>query len=87
MITTSRYGIPRFINELEKGKYEIYGESLYLRYGGTDLSNDILSIDYEGGPMISVGEDMKFYGGEGIISKIEQFESDKPNHFLIYTNV
>lgn len=80
MITTSRYGHARFINEIKQGVYEIYGNSLYMR-----VSEEY--IDYEGGPMILVGEDMKFYGGEGIISKIEQFESDKPNHFLIYTNV
>ena len=55
IITQSRYGNRRTIEcvDSEKGIFKVYGKSLFTR-GAEDM------FDFEGGPMLQVGEE--FYG-------------------------
>ena len=62
----SRYGHEVFLKKISESRYELYGNfSLYQLV--KDETGNIISVDLEGGPMISVGDHMQ----EGlVISKI-----------------
>ena len=68
IVTQSRYGDKRTIEcvDSEKGIFKIYGKAHFCRQGET-------MFDFEGGPMLEVGEE--FYGLgtiAGIDSKVKQ---------------
>lgn len=57
----SRYGQPRYIYQNTENEFIIFGESQYIRIGGNDI---IEYIDYEGGPFIGIGDNLKEWIGE-----------------------
>lgn len=76
-IIKSRYGDNRYIEQLEIGLYSIYGESQYIRSGEL--------LDFEGGPIFFIDSPSELLNNE-VVLKIERGNSDKPNHYLIYTD-
>lgn len=73
----SRYGDKRYIEQLDVGLYSIYGESQYIREGEL--------LDFEGGPIFFIDSPSELLNNE-VVLKIERGNSDKPNHYLIYTD-
>ena len=69
IITQSRYGNRRTIEcvDSEKGIFKVYGKSLFTR-GAEDM------FDFEGGPMLQVGEE--FYG-LGTIAGLDTTKRDE----------
>lgn len=74
----SRYGVPRYIEKLNENAYLIYGNSNYIRSGEN-------FIDYEGGPNISVGQQI-FRDDKlrTVTSIVENPLEGKPNCYKIF---
>lgn len=71
----SRYDDDRYLKKLSKNKYLIYGKSLYSRFvAGFE------SVDFEGGPFISIGDTFKWLDGE--VKEIEPY--DGTNEDFVY---
>ena len=80
IITQSRYGDKRTIEcvDSEKGIFKIYGKAHFCRQGET-------MFDFEGGPMLEVGEEFYGFGTiAGIDSKMKQ---DQGTDAVVYVSV
>lgn len=78
--TQSRYGDKRTIEcvDSEKGIFKIYGKAHFCRQGET-------MFDFEGGPMLEVGEEFYGFGTiAGIDSKVKQ---DQGTDAVVYVSV
>lgn len=77
----NKYGKPRFLEEIDEDTICIYGESSSVTIERNKENNEIVSIEYENGPRIIVGEEIS----RSIITEIIKDEEDynKPNSFLI----
>jgi hypothetical protein len=86
LIIVSRYNVERRLGKDTKSWY-IAGESLYMRYGTSSEDLSVLTfIDFDGGPMISVGQSLAtIHKGAPpeIITKIE-FDEEK-DFYRLYT--
>ena len=72
----SRYGDKRTIIANGHGWYTIEGKSLFYRAGMSDNNTDIAYVDFEGGPLLQIGDD--FSGHGKILSlTIEKAEKDQ----------
>lgn len=61
----SRYGQERHLKKIDDDTYIVYGESAFMR-GAEDM------VDFEGGPMLQVGDDLSIFGHPDlVIKKIE----------------
>lgn len=78
----SKYGDTRTLEQLTSNSWKISGISNYIRILGK-----MEAIDYEGGPYIEVGMNLKSIGGNGIIKSIESLNDNKEiPEFLIRTD-
>ena len=78
--TQSRYGDKRTIEcvDSDKGIFKIYGKAHFCRQGET-------MFDFEGGPMLEVGEEFYGFGTiAGIDSKVKQ---DQGTDAVVYVSV
>ena len=78
--TQSRYGDKRTIEcvDSDKGIFKIYGKAHFCRQGET-------MFDFEGGPMLEVGEEFYGFGTiAGIDSKVKQ---DQGTDACVYVSV
>jgi hypothetical protein len=82
-IQSSRYGQRRTVTDNGHGIYTIEGEARYTRAGMSECNTKIGYFDPEGGPFISVGDDLGF----GQISEIRIEPSGKKDHFKIRVEV
>ena len=80
IITQSRYGDKRTIEcvDSEKGIFKIYGKSYFARQGDG-------MFDFEGGPMLEVGED--FYGLGTIAGIDSKVGHDHGTDACVYVSV
>ena len=77
----ARRNEPRYFELQENGDYLIWGESYFMRCSGID---ELQSIDYENGPYINVGMDLKHFGLSGIIKEIKpELNVDAPNCYRL----
>jgi hypothetical protein len=76
VLTMSRYGEPRYIEELNDNECLIYGRCNYGRMIGDDI-NDLTAIDFEGGPYLNKGFNLKNLRSELGDLIIKKFVSDK----------
>lgn len=82
IVFKSRYGDTRTLEKIDDKTWKISGISNYIRILGS-----MEAIDYEGGPYLEVGMDLKTIGGSGIIKSITSINENKEMHeFLITTN-
>ena len=79
MSITSRYGKKRFITDNGHGVFTIHGEAHYTRVGMNEDNTEIAYFDPDGGPFISVGDNLGF----GEIKSIRIEESGKKDYFKI----
>lgn len=80
----SRYGDTRTITPNGHGWYTMEGKSHYYRAGMNNDNTEIAYVDFEGGPILHVGDDFNGYG------KILSFviEKDAPkDHFKVRIEV
>jgi hypothetical protein len=56
----SRYGDDRRVWKVSENEYKIVGKSHFMR-GATDGKRTIFA-DFEGGPMVAIGDDLMQYG-------------------------
>lgn len=80
IVTQSRYGDKRTIEcvDSDKGIFKIYGKAHFCRQGET-------MFDFEGGPMLEVGEEFYGFGTiAGIDSKVKQ---DQGTDAVVYVSV
>ena len=83
-VYTSRYNEKRYFELQSNGDYLIYGKSEFMRHFGID---ELQSIDYEGGPFITVGTNLKEFGLQGIVIKIiKDYTSHYPNCYRLIVN-
>ncbi len=78
----SRYGDARKTTSNGHGMYTIEGKAHYYRVGMNDDNSQIAYFDPEGGPFISVGDDLGF----GRISEIV-VEKSKEGSFKIRVQI
>lgn len=57
---SSRYGDPRVVTDNGHGMWTISGKALYYRAGMNEENTQVAYFDPEGGPFISVGDNMGF---------------------------
>lgn len=79
MSIISRYGQKRFITDNGHGVFTIHGAAHYTRVGMNEDNTEIAYFDPEGGPFISVGDNLGF----GAIKSIRIEESGKKDYFKI----
>jgi len=80
IIVQSRYGDKRTIEciDSKKGIFKIYGKTEYARQGET-------MFDFEGGPMLEVGEE---FHGLGTIASIDSnVKQDQGTDVCVYVSV
>lgn len=65
----SRYGHKVFLKKISKSKYKLDGTFMTLQLT-KDFEGNIIAVDPDGGPMISVGDHIR----EGLVSKIIEDE-------------
>ena len=64
----SRYGQPRVLKKIGDNEYTISGKSSYMRWGSN--KEYIEYADFEGGPFVSIGTEISFFGAKGDKRKI-----------------
>jgi hypothetical protein len=79
MSIISRYGKKRFITDNGHGVFTIHGEAHYTRVGMNEDNTEIAYFDPDGGPFISIGDNLGF----GEIKSIRIEESGKKDYFKI----
>jgi len=75
----SRYGDRRTVWKLSENEYKIEGHSRFMRGGSNDKR--LIYADFEGGPMVAIGDDLMMYGivGDGrFVSEIFMEDSEDP---------
>jgi hypothetical protein len=77
-IFKSRYGSERVIHKVDANRLRIQGESLFSRTA-TDDSGNITMFDFEGGPVLSVGGNVRFGHMKWKIKSIQPITTDKDN--------
>ena len=75
-----RYGEKRFIKEIEKNVFKLYGDLDYMRIIFSDDGKDIYAIDPPGGPFIRVNFPIK---DNLLVTKID-FDKETGD-YLIHT--
>lgn len=77
-ILQSRYGSERVIHKVDSNRLRIQGESLFSRTAKDDEGN-ITMFDFEGGPILSVGGDIRFGNMKWKIKNIKPIDSGIEN--------
>jgi len=77
-IFKSRYGSERVIHKLDSTRIRVQGESLFSRTAKDDEGN-ISMFDFEGGPCLSVGGDIRFGNIKWKIKSINPVDSGIEN--------
>ena len=79
----SRYGDLRKITDNGHGLYTIEGKAHYYRVGMNNENTEIAYFDPEGGPFVSVDDDLGF----GVIQSIVVEKDAKEGYFKIRVQV
>tara|TARA_B110000977_G_scaffold197857_1_gene281452 strand:- start:980 stop:1255 length:276 start_codon:yes stop_codon:yes gene_type:complete len=58
-IVKSRYGLDRTIEKIDNERLRVMGETQFSRQAQND-AGEVTMYDFEGGPCLSVGGDIKF---------------------------
>ena len=62
IIYVSRYNDNRYLKQISENEYLVYGKSIYYRLSfDSEQNNRILFIDFEGGPMINLEDNIKYF--------------------------
>lgn len=69
-IIQSRYGLDRTIEKIDTNRIRVMGESQFQRVAQND-AGEITMFDFEGGPVLSVGGDIKYQNMDWKIEKIQ----------------
>jgi len=77
-IFKSRYGSERVIHKVDANRLRIQGESLFSRKAQDDQGN-VTMFDFEGGPILSVGGDIRFGNMKWKIKSIQPISSGIEN--------
>jgi len=83
----SRCGLPRYLKKIGNNEWIVWGKSRYIRNSGNPTSLDL--IDYEGGPFIAVGDNLKESFGLNLkVKEIKTYKNKKlDNCYKIITEV
>ena len=77
-IFKSRYGSERVIHKVDTNRLRVQGESLFSRTAQDDQGN-ITMFDFEGGPILSVGGDVRFGNMKWKIKSIQPIDTSIEN--------
>lgn len=69
-IVKNRYGVDRVIEKIDSNRIRVMGESLFSR-GSEDENGNQIMFDFEGGPCLNVGGNIKYFGTKFKIKSIK----------------
>lgn len=77
-IVKNRYGVERVIEKIDSNRIRVMGESLITR-GSEDEDGNQTMFDFEGGPCLNVGGNIKYKGVDFKIISIKAEEEKMEN--------
>ena len=77
-VIKSRYGTERVIHKVDSNRIRVQGESLFCRTAKND-KGQIVMFDFEGGPCLSVGGNIRFGQTKWKIKSIKPIDSGIKN--------
>ena len=73
-IIKSRYGLNRTIEKIDTNRIRVMGESQFQRVAAND-AGEVIMFDFEGGPALSVGEEITYQKTKWKIENIKPIET------------
>ena len=73
-IIQSRYGLDRTIEKIDTNRIRVMGESQFQRVATND-AGEVTMFDFEGGPVLSVGGEIKYQKMKWKIEEIKPVET------------
>ena len=84
----SRYGDTRTVTQVDESTLILEGTTMYTR--GSDGDDGQLMVDFEGGPFLTRGMDIRVHLGcpmDGVIKTMRFLPSDRPNHAKVEVKI
>jgi hypothetical protein len=84
----SRYGDTRTVTQVDENTLIVEGTTMYTR--GSDDDNGQVMVDFEGGPFLTRGMDIRVHLGcpmDGVIKTMRFLPSDRPNHAKVEVKI